>query len=325
MRDGRDEDAVGFIALISACWAEYPDCVFDLDGEVPELRALATYFRAKGGALWVAEDGGRIAGMVGVSPSGPPGTWEIGKLYVDRALRARGVAAALLARAEGHARAAGATRLELWSDTRFERAHAFYEKHGFVRMGPIRALGDKSNSIEFHYDKPVDGVAILNAAGAISAVRPLAALLSACVNAGAALSFLAPLETDAAERYWRRVAKQVAAGERILLAGWRDGVLAGTVHLDLATPPDQRHRAEVKKLAVLPGARSRGLGRELMWQAEQAARDAGRELLSLNARAGAAAEHLYRGLGWSEGGRLPGFTRDADGTYADTLVFWKRV
>ena len=44
IRAGRDEDAGGFIALIGAAWAEYPGCVLDVDGELPELRALATYF-----------------------------------------------------------------------------------------------------------------------------------------------------------------------------------------------------------------------------------------------------------------------------------------
>ena len=42
IRPGRDEDASGFIRLIGDAWAEYPNCVLDVDGEVPELRALAT-------------------------------------------------------------------------------------------------------------------------------------------------------------------------------------------------------------------------------------------------------------------------------------------
>ena len=48
LRAGRDDDAAGIIALIGACWAEYPGCVMDVDGEVPELRALATYYRRAG-------------------------------------------------------------------------------------------------------------------------------------------------------------------------------------------------------------------------------------------------------------------------------------
>jgi GNAT superfamily N-acetyltransferase len=169
IRPGRDQDAEGFIALIGACWAEYPGCVLDVDAEEPELRALASHMRVKGGALWTAELGGRVVGMVGTCPedsdaspltpaeSGGEGEncWAISRLYLDHSLRGTGLADRLLDRAEAHAIASGARRLALWTDTRFERAHRFYERRGYVRSGPTRALGDLSNTIEFHYAKPV--------------------------------------------------------------------------------------------------------------------------------------------------------------------------
>ncbi len=58
IRPGDDADADQLIALIGACWAQYPGIRMDVDGEMPELRALATYYATSGGALWVAEDGG---------------------------------------------------------------------------------------------------------------------------------------------------------------------------------------------------------------------------------------------------------------------------
>ncbi len=61
IRPGRDEDAPRFIALIERCWADYPDCVLDVDAEAPELRALASYYAGRGGALWLAGEG---AGMI---------------------------------------------------------------------------------------------------------------------------------------------------------------------------------------------------------------------------------------------------------------------
>jgi len=67
----------------------------------------------------------------------------------------------------------------------------------------------------------------------------------------------------------------VAEGARVLLGAGADGVLAGTVMLDLGTPPNQPHRAEVQKLLVLPEARRRGVARLLMQHAEEAARRAG--------------------------------------------------
>jgi GNAT superfamily N-acetyltransferase len=151
LRAGRDED--DFITLIGACWAEYPGCVMDVDGEVPELRALASYFLQSGGAVWAAEADGVIVGMVATRPLGE-GAWEICKMYVAAAHRGGGLAVALIDAAEAHARAAGATRMQLWTDTRFERAHRFYEKRGYVRQEGVRELHDLSNSVEYHYVKP---------------------------------------------------------------------------------------------------------------------------------------------------------------------------
>lgn len=324
IRPGRDDDADGFIALIGACWGEYPSIVFDVDAELPEIRALAGYYAAKGGTLWAAEADGTIAGMIAVVPRAN-GAWEICRMYVLAPWRGAGLAHQLLDRAEAHAIAAGATRLLLWSDTRFDRAHRFYEKRGYVRTGPIQVLNDLSNSLEFGYAKPVHGVEVLDAAAAASAERAFADLLVTCVNDGAGLSFQAPLAPEVARNYWRARARAVATGGRAFLAGWTDGVMAGCVMLDLDTPADQRHRAEVKKLLVHPAARRRGLARALLHRAEQEAAQAGRTLLTLDARAGSAAESLYRSEGWIEAGCIPGATRAADGTFSDTRIFYKRL
>jgi len=99
--------------------------------------------------------------------------------------------------------------------------------------------------------------------------------------------------------------------------------MAGTVMLDIGTPPNQRHRAEVQTLLVHPDARRRGLGRALMVRAEQEAARAGRSLLTLHARAGDAAEMLCRSMGWHEAGRIPGYALTAAGTPYETVMFWK--
>lgn len=326
LRPGRDTDAAGFIALISACWAEYPGCIMDVDGENPELRALATHYARKGGALWAAEADGALVGMVAVSPLAN-GAWEIGRMYVAAAQRGTGLALNLITTATAHAHAAGAGELKLWTDTRFTRAHAFYEKHGFVRSGPIRVLPDISNSLEFAYAKPLSGaqIRVLDAAAAASAERALAEILCATVNAGAAVSFLPPLAPDTARAFFRARAREVAAGTRILLAGWVNGALAGTATLDIGTPMNQPHRADVQKVMVHPNARRRGLALALMHHLETEARHAGRSLLTLDTRAGDPAEDMYRGLGYKEAGRIPGYARNADGSLHDTVLFWKQL
>ena len=325
LRRGRDEDEDGYIRLIGDAWAEYPNCILDVDGEVPELRGLHSYFSKAGGAVWVAEEAGRIVGMVATRPLGSDRAWEICKMYVEKSQRGTGLAHRLLGGAEDHAMAQGAERLVLWTDTRFDAAHRFYEKRGYVRAGSIRILDDISKSLEFRYAKPAHGVVVeaLDAAAAASAERRLAEILVACVESGASVSYLPPLSLDTARNYWRRVSGDVAMGKRLLLVAWVDGRMAGTVQLDLDTPANQRHRAELAKLLVHPEFRRAGTGRALMQRAEQAARGIGRTLLTLDTRAGDAGEALYRALGWQQAGRIPGYASDATGALHDTLLFYK--
>jgi len=322
LRPGRDDDADAIIALIGACWSEYPGIVLDVDGELPELRALATWTSAKGGAFWVAEAAGAIAGTAGVLPDGA-GAWRITRMYVAADQRGTGLADALLAQAESFARDAGARRLTLFSDTRFARAHRFYERHGYVRSGPLVALQDRSNTIEYGYAKPVEGVEALDAAAAASAVRPLADILVACVDSGAAVSFMPPLARTDALAFWSRSAAAVARGERVIFAAWSDAEMAGTVTLDFAQQPNQPHRADIAKMMVRPCARRRGLARALMQAAEATAQARGRTLLTLDTRENDAAEPLYRSLGFIEAGRIPGYALNADGTLHATVIMYK--
>jgi ribosomal protein S18 acetylase RimI-like enzyme len=332
IRPGRDTDAPELIALIAACWGLYPGVRMDVDGEMPELHALATYYARAGGALWVAEEQYVVVGMVAVRPrdddvseAAAPDLWELCRVYVHPSQHGGGLGHRLLDAAETHAIAAGAQRIVLWSDTRFDRAHRFYEKRSYVRCGPIRVLNDISQSLEFAYAKPVNGIERLDAAGAASVERRLADILIACVADGAGIFFLPPLAPEMARAWWKRNTADIAAGTRILLGGWANGVLVGTVTVDIGTPPNQLHRAEVQTLLVHPDGRRQGLARALMQGAEEAAAQAGRSLLTLDTRAGDAAETLYRTMGWNEAGRIPGYTIKADGSAGDTVFFWKRV
>ncbi len=295
----------------------------DVDGEMPELHALASYYRDQGGALWVMESDGAIAGMIATRPAQDT-AWEICRVYVSPDRHGAGLAHTLLDTAEAHAIVSGATKLFLWSDTRFDRAHRFYEKRSYVRHGGVRALQDRSNSLEFGYAKPVNGVLALDAAAAQSAERRLAEILIACVGDGASVSFLPPLSPDKAQAFWRRSARSVASGERLVLAGWRDGVLVATGSVDLAMPENQRHRAEMQKILVDPAWRRRGLGRDILRASEAAAVARGRSLLVLDTRADDAGEALYRAEGWQEYGRLPGHAVDHAGIPVETVFFAKR-
>ena len=148
-------------------------------------------------------------------------------------------------------------------------------------------------------------------AGALDAdVRALSEVLHAVVYDGAGVSFVVPFTLDEARRFWcENVLPGLCAGTRRVLVARMDAQIVGTVQLDLAVPPNQRHRAEVVKLLVHPSARRRGIARALMLALEPIARSEGRTLLTLDTWTGRAAERLYQSLGYVTVGVIPRYAR----------------
>lgn len=296
LRPATASDAAAIIALIESCWSEYPNLVLDIDADMPELRAPAAHFAARGGMLWVAEDGGKLIGSVAAAALAAE-EWEIAKMYVARAWRGTGLAARLLRLAEDRARAGGARRIQLWSDTRFAAAHRFYEKHGYVRSGPMRALNDTQNSLEFGFAKPLTGVVaeLLDAAAAASACRKLAELATA----------------EGEKAVLADLAATIATGRALALAGWSEGQLAGFARLDLPAT-GAAERAVLSSLIVASAERRKGLGRALLSAAEGAAHAAGRGVLVAQCPQGGIGERFLRRLGWWAVGSIPNLAGSAD-------------
>lgn len=149
-------------------------------------------------------------------------------------------------------------------------------------------------------------------------------LLRDTISVGASLGFLPSLEDEEARDYWKTVFQDIAQGTRVLLVAREAGQVIGSVQLALATQPNARHRAEVQKLLVLSNQRRRGIGRALMRAIEQAARDAGRELLVLNTVEGEMVERLYLRLEYGIVGLIPGYARGASGVL-DTVIMYKSL
>jgi len=141
-------------------------------------------------------------------------------------------------------------------------------------------------------------------------IEMLAEVLRAVVYDGAGVSFVVPFSLEEAREFWvSKVLPGVRAGTRHVLLARTDGRIVGTVQIDLAAPPNQRHRADVLKLLVHPDARRQGIARALMLALEPLARSAGRTLLTLDTWTGGHAEVLYRSLGYVTVGVIPRYAR----------------
>jgi hypothetical protein len=69
-----------------------------------------------------------------------------------------------------------------------------------------------------------------------------------------------------------------------------------------------------------------GLGRQLMLSIENAARETGYLMLTLDTKAESAAEQLYRQLDWIHVGTIPRFAIDPDGvTPHGAAIFYKEL
>jgi GNAT superfamily N-acetyltransferase len=165
----------------------------------------------------------------------------------------------------------------------------------------------------------------LEAPVAERALDQLAAVLVDCVEGGASVSFMSPFSQGEAMAFFRKVAGSVASGDTVLLAASLAGRIVGTVQLGLDTPPNQPHRADIKKLLVHRSARGYGVGAALMAEVEEEARRRGRWLLVLDAVPGENGHRLYLRQGWTQTGLVPDYALFPDGRLCDTAIMWKRL
>jgi len=155
-------------------------------------------------------------------------------------------------------------------------------------------------------------------------IRELAQLLVDAVESGAAVTFLPPLTVERAEAWWRKTIATANPGAIFLVVRDSEGIV-GSVQLHPAWAPNQPHRADIAKLMVHRRGRGAGLGMQLMQAIEDAARNDGLRLLTLDTKRGDTAERLYRRLGWTPAGSIPRFALNPDGTMHDTVIFYKEL
>ena len=106
---------------------------------------LAAYVDT-GGAILIAEMGGRAIGCVALVPRSG-GAWELSKMAVSPASRGQGVGRKLLEAAISHVQASGARSLFLGSSTKLAAAVRLYETFGFKHV-PRETLRLESSRID---------------------------------------------------------------------------------------------------------------------------------------------------------------------------------
>lgn len=145
-------DKDGIITLIDTIFREYGDEIF-LDGADADLLNIAAYYEP--GLFMVFADERTVFGTVALQyRKDDASVVMLRRMYLDAGLRGTGAGAKLIEWALTKAKELNARRMELWTDARFERAHGFYKKMGFVDSGEVRAMDDGAMPYEeFMYYK----------------------------------------------------------------------------------------------------------------------------------------------------------------------------
>ena len=117
----------------------------DLPIDDPDLEKIDEIYSGKG-RFWVALEDDRVVGTVAIRDLGD-NVATLNRMFVLVDQHGSGVGQRLFDEAMGFAQEQGFTKVVLNTHELMGRAHHFYEKNGFVRIGKT---GDK-----FHYEKTI--------------------------------------------------------------------------------------------------------------------------------------------------------------------------
>lgn len=141
-------------------------------------------------------------------------------------------------------------------------------------------------------------------------------ILADLVDGGAALGWVEPPSRHEVAELLGHVVSAVRAGDAALRAAYLGRRLVGLGYWLRYARPTHRPHADLEKIAVDAAAHGRGVGRALTAALISDARQAGIEVLTLDARGdNTKALRLYRSLGFTPYGRLPDFVAVGERRY----------
>ena len=142
IRNADNGDCRKIIQLIDRVLGEWNDSVC-LDDSEKDLNDVEANYWNRGGAFFVLEQAGEVIGSHAILPLDPQAKLcTFKRLYLDREFRGAGAGQELMQWNIDWVRQRGFERIEFWSDTRFDRAHRFFEKFGFEKSGEAREMDD---------------------------------------------------------------------------------------------------------------------------------------------------------------------------------------
>jgi len=137
----RYEDAHAFRGLNEA-WIERYFGLEDADNEV--LGDPVRHIIEPGGQIIIAILDGRAVACCALKPM-EAGVYEVAKMAVAEDLRGRGIGRMVLVRTIEEARAMGATKLYLETNSRLADAIHLYESLGFQHLPPKHSVYERAN------------------------------------------------------------------------------------------------------------------------------------------------------------------------------------
>jgi GNAT superfamily N-acetyltransferase len=169
----------------------------------------------------------------------------------------------------------------------------------------------------------MDKIESIDTATALKVLPELIELLQDSVDSGASIGFWSPLQYETASGYWQEIIKELDRGYRILLVGYAQGKVVASAQLSFISKQNGSHRVELQKLMVHTKYRGLGYGCTILTAVEDMAKTRGCRLLFLDTRSGDTAEQLYLKQGYTCAGVIPQYIVEADGTFTDTVIYYK--
>ena len=142
LRPATNQDFDSIFKLIENAYLKFGDRVW-LQGQDSDITDIEGNYPNQGGAFVVLEQKRKIIGTHAVRPINiQEGLITFRRLYLKPEYHGSKASHLLFQWAIDWAREHTFKRIEFWSDTRFERAHSFFQKFGFSKTGDIQHIHD---------------------------------------------------------------------------------------------------------------------------------------------------------------------------------------